>query len=397
MVQFLTRCKKGVKMDKRKNKVINRRKKGSGSLVAIRGKWACRWFDGGKLRQEVTPYRVEVKADRARAEAVLAEKTKLGQLKSRRDQVAILIAEREELEAKIRRLEAQAAPPGARLSELVELWRRSPRRRDCSAGMMAQYERHIRAFVVWAGDDMEIRAVDDSMAEAYAAHLAAGASPNTYNKYINSLDAAWRAVGRSVGAKGNPWAEMPRKRLETHVQRALTVDETDKILEVATGEVRKIIAIGLFTGLRLGDACRLKWSAVVGGRVKVKTAKTGAVVAIPAHARLVEILGEPGDAAEFVTPEMAATYKCKGRVSKLVRRAFEAAGIESSEKRDGWHRARPTASFHSLRHTFVSRSIEAGVAPAIVQALVGHSSAAMTEHYTHVSAEAMEEAFRRLG
>lgn len=385
-------------MDKGKNKVINRRKKGSGSLVAIRGKWACRWFDGGKLRQEVTPYRVDVKADRARAEAVLEEKTKLGQLKSRRDQVAILIAEREELEAKIRRLEAQAAPPGARLSELVELWRRSPRRRDCSAGMMAQYERHIRAFVGWVGDDMEIRAVDDRMAEAYAAHLSAGASPNTYNKYINSLNAAWRAVGRSVGAKGNPWAEMPRKRLETHVRRALTVEETDKILEVATGEVRKIIAIGLFTGLRLGDACRLMWSAVAGGRVKVKTAKTGAVVAIPAHARLVEILGEPGESADFVTPEMAETYRRdKGRVSKLVRRAFEAAGIESSEKRDGWHRARPTASFHSLRHTFVSRSIEAGVAPAIVQALVGHSSAAMTEHYTHVSAEAMEEAFRRLG
>lgn len=381
-----------------KNEVINRRKKGSGSLVAVRGKWACRWFDGGKLRQEVTPFRVGVKADRARAEAVLEEKTKLGQLKSRRDQVAILLAEREELEAKIRRLEAVAAPAAAVLGDLVRIWKESPRRRDCSDVMLGRYAVQLEAFVRWAGESVEIAAVDDLMAERFAAHLAETVSGSTYNKYLNTLTAAWRAVGRSVGAKGNPWADLPRKRLETHVRRALSLEESAKVLDIAEGEIRRIIAIGLFTGLRLGDACQLKWRDVSDTTVRVKTSKTGAPVAIPIHPRLKAILGKRGKDSEYISPEIAATYERNdSRVSKLVRRVFEAAGIETNEKRGGWGKARPTASFHSLRHTFVSRSIEAGVAPAIVQALVGHSSAAMTEHYTHVSAEAMEEAFRRLG
>ena len=84
-------------------------------------------------------------------------------------------------------------------------------------------------------------------------------------------------------------------------------------------------------------------------------------------------------------------------VSKLVRKTFEKAGIKTSSEEKGWARARPDASFHSLRHTFVTRAIEAGVPSAIVRALVGHSTAAMTEHYTHVGGDAVLEAFERAG
>ena len=41
--------------------------------------------------------------------------------------------------------------------------------------------------------------------------------------------------------------------------------------------------------------------------------------------------------------------------------------------------------FHSLRHTFVSLSLNAGVPIAVVQAIVGHSNPAMTRHYFHQS------------
>jgi integrase len=58
--------------------------------------------------------------------------------------------------------------------------------------------------------------------------------------------------------------------------------------------------------------------------------------------------------------------------------------------------ARPSASFHSLRHTFVSRAVESGVPVGIVRALVGHASASMTEHYAHISAEGMAAAFAAL-
>lgn len=385
-----------------KQVVNKRRKRGTGSLLARSGRWCMRWREGDRVREEMTRFRVDVKADRARAEELLSERTKLNALKERRDQLAILIAEYEDINARIKRLEAMAqtpAEPSARLAELVERWRTSPRRRDCSAVMLERYAAQLEAFVAWAGRETAISAVDDAVAERYAAYLAGHYSGNTYNKHLNTLTATWRAVGRAAGAEGNPWADLPRKRLETHVRRSLSEAETEKLLQAAEGEIRNLIAIGLFTGLRLGDACRMTWGAFGrDGTVRVRTSKTGAAVAIPAHPRLVEILGKRGRADDLVSPGMAATYeRDDSRVSKLIRRTFEAAGIEASERRDGWSQARPTASFHSLRHTFVSRAVEAGVAPAIVQALVGHSSAAMTEHYTHVSAETMTEAFRRLG
>jgi integrase len=58
----------------------------------------------------------------------------------------------------------------------------------------------------------------------------------------------------------------------------------------------------------------------------------------------------------------------------------------------GGKRAGLDLSFHSLRHTAVSPLKDAGVPDAVVQALVGHESAAMSAHYTHVGREALARA-----
>jgi integrase len=53
-------------------------------------------------------------------------------------------------------------------------------------------------------------------------------------------------------------------------------------------------------------------------------------------------------------------------------------------------------SFHSLRHTAVSLLKDAGVADAVVMAIVGHSSVAMSHRYTHVGKEALQRATAKL-
>ena len=381
-----------------------RRQKGSGSLINKRGRWAMRWIVGGRTVQESTPFRVDVKADRARAEALLAERTEVFRLKHRRDQLAVLIAEREEVEQRLKRLMREAEPVDKplNLTELVEAFKASPRRRDCSPEMLARYCQQIGAFVEWAGD-RPMKEVGDRLAEDYARKLAEDFAGNTYNKHLNSLSAAWKAVGRSAGCAGNPWAELPRRRLDTHIKRALTEGEVAAILAAAESEWRGLIEVGLHTGLRLGDACRLKWSAFkADGTVEVVTGKTGALVKLPS-AGLLEALERsnivrPSNLQGEVLPEIAAMYKRgPGEVSKRVERMFRRAGLKTREMREGWSRARPDASFHSLRHTFVTRAIEAGVPAAIVRALVGHATAAMTDRYSHVSGEAVAAAFEKAG
>ena len=375
-----------------------RRRKGSGSLLKRNGRWVIRWRDGGKVKQEATEFVVGAEGAKEGAEALLAERSQIGRLKSRRDQVAVLLAEREELAEKIRRLEAAARGESSApllLGGLVDAWRKSPRRRDVSAELEEDYVREIARFVEWAGKGVEMAAVDDAMAERYAVELGRQVSGNTYNKHLVTLTAAWRAVGRAAGVRGNPWADLPRKRKGTHSRRSLTKEEVAKVLALAEGELRSLVLVGLWAGLRLGDACRLKWDAFkADGAVEVKTAKTGAVVRLPA-ARLVAELGKRGEG--YVMPGMAAAYgRDSSAVSKMVTALFERAGIATRERRAGWHQSRPTASFHSLRHTFVTRCVEAGVPVAVVRELVGHTRETMTEHYTHISAEAMEAALSAL-
>ena len=52
--------------------------------------------------------------------------------------------------------------------------------------------------------------------------------------------------------------------------------------------------------------------------------------------------------------------------------------------------------FHDLRHTFITLMGERGVPLQVVQAMVGHMSAAMIRHYTHISNRAARQAVELL-
>ena len=380
-----------------------------------------RWRVDGRTVQEQTEFRVGVKADRAKAEALLNERTEIFRLKREEDQLAILIRRRETIEQRLKKLQADAMPATRPLTlgKLEREWIESPRRRDCSAAQLERYTQQLRAFVDWAGEGLDIRAVGDDMAERYAKHLGIYAA-NTYNKHLNTLTAVWKAIGRTRGL-GNPWQDLPRRRADTHIRRALTDGEIAKIINAAEGEYKALIIIGARTGLRLGDACRLRWEDFGGdGVLRVKTSKTGALVALPGAKLKRELLGIFNAEAQgrrgitraeraaqavargvrgedFIMPEIAATYERDAAlICKHLHKVFLKAGIKTGIKQRGWSKARPDASYHSLRHTFVTRAIEAGVAAPIVRALVGHNTAAMTDRYTHVGEAAILEAFGKM-
>ena len=71
------------------------------------------------------------------------------------------------------------------------------------------------------------------------------------------------------------------------------------------------------------------------------------------------------------------------RVSHEIGKIFASASITMSVRLEGRRNRTPEASFHSLRHTFVSLAANAGVPLPVVQSIVGHCSTAMTRHYYH--------------
>jgi integrase len=52
--------------------------------------------------------------------------------------------------------------------------------------------------------------------------------------------------------------------------------------------------------------------------------------------------------------------------------------------------------FHDLRHTFITMMVERGVPLGVIQSMVGHISARMLRHYTHVSSGAARKAVEAL-
>ncbi len=69
--------------------------------------------------------------------------------------------------------------------------------------------------------------------------------------------------------------------------------------------------------------------------------------------------------------------------------------------RSAWRSLRRAAGlegirFHDLRHTFISLMGERGVPLAVLQGMVGHLSAKMIRHYTHISTQAARQAVELL-
>ena len=94
-----------------------------------------------------------------------------------------------------------------------------------------------------------------------------------------------------------------------------------------------------------------------------------------------------------VLPSISEWYRTsKWRVSGGLGEIFKAACITTSIKLEGRKRLTPEATFHSLRHTFVSFAANAGVPLHVVQSIVGHESTAMTRHYYHENLTALKSA-----
>ena len=260
----------------------------------------------------------------------------------------------------------------------------------------------------------ELRHVSRIHAEAYLSELRDGRSGLTYNQRLCVLREMHRVLMEQARCKFNPWEGFKLRPDDSHTRRELTVEELARLIDFASREGfewRCLFAIGMYTGMRLGDCCKLTWSEVdivksVIQRIPDKTKKyrKGRPITVPIHKVLSDLLMQTPKERRtgYVLPEIgpllgdAKTIKERNRgMSKIqhhLGKIFHNAGIVTSIKVEGRKFKAPDAGFHSLRHTFVSLSANAGVPLHIVQSIVGHESNAMTRHYYHENVAALQQA-----
>ena len=386
-----------------------RRKNGTGTLERRGDKWLARWYvydsHGRRVRQSQS---IDADTlDQARAELrritegdSLITREKI--LRDTRDKLEGVKAERRNWEDK---------QPALTLADAFDAYERSATRPDSGARTLADYRGYFDGFLSWIAtnrpDYIELRDVTTEDAQDYANDLKAKASAGTYNKRVVFFRCLWRVLGDHPKARlvCNPWERVQKREVIEHTRRELTIEELAKVCGSVSGEMRTLFAVGVYTGLRLGDAALLDWGEVdlVRRHIcliprKTKRHAHGKPVIIPIHSTLADILAETPakERKGYVVPELAEIYERNNALlCRHIQRVFAAAGIETQSKKEG-ERAKVDVGFHSLRHTFVSLSANAGAPLAVVQSIVGHSNPAMTRHYFHESEAALTSAVAAL-
>jgi integrase len=245
---------------------------------------------------------------------------------------------------------------------------------------------HWGTLAAWA-EEQGILAVEDITEDhtaAFSLALRDRMTGNRHNKIIFTCSVVCRQSGRP-----NPFAEVDSYESEPVHRENLEPDEMRKVIEAATGELRRLFIIGIYTGLRLGDCATLQWANVRlgedGGRIIRTTGKTRKPVRFPIHDELqAELERTPAtERSGDVCPELVEVYRRDSvRLSKLTRAVFEGCDLETRAKgTEGRAVAASLRGFHSFRHSFATECARGGIPLGLVQEWLGHSSPEITRIY----------------
>lgn len=200
----------------------------------------------------------------------------------------------------------------------------------------------------------------------------------------------------------NPFDGFTAMKEDAIHRRPLTQEEIGKVLKAVEDDdfTRPLIVCALSTAMRRGDCCCLKWKDVyldgkddegrpVLDHVIVKTSKTGETVTAPVDERLkaelIRAKAEADGESEYVWPEQSAMQRQNQQgVTWRIRQAFKRAGMDDKdthiERKDGMRRA-SVVDFHSLRTTWITDKLAAGIPIEAVKRTSGHRTTEVVMQY----------------
>lgn len=302
--------------------------------------------------------------------------------------------------------------PVASLAKHLETWL-AKKKPEVSSATYSFYAGVRKKLEDYFGDRMSddmnnfVRQDITSFRNELSSRLAA----NTVNHHIKVVRMVFKDALRDGFVLENPAEHVDAVKDDKSSKlkrKPFAIQELRLVMEHATSEWRSMILFGLYTGQRLGDIVRLRWSQIDLNRgvIYLVTGKTGKRLHIPLAKPLLEHIGTlpaGDDPEECIHPRAYELLQSSagGKVTTLSNqftKILEHAGLREKtthQKKGQGRSAKRQAmqlSFHSLRHTAVSLMHEAGIPAASVQALIGHDSEAVHQAYTHIGDEALRKA-----
>jgi integrase len=279
-------------------------------------------------------------------------------------------AQARELETRLRReiFEARdlGRPPPVALAGAIELWLRE-------AHVTRKGARETRLHANQLADLVADKNVADVVAVADEYRKTKGLQAATINRRLSVLKGVAKFAHRKGWLLQNLSAHIPL--LPEHNARHVYLAPAEIRLllrAIPHPESRAFVALAAYTGLRQSELAHLQRTQIKGGTIDLGVnTKTGAPRRIP-------IIAQARPFLRYVPFERAADTM--------------AIDFREARKKVGLGHVR----FHDLRHTTASLLIQAGADLFVVGRLLGHSAAATTARYAHLSDGTLRDAMGRL-
>ncbi|MEM8961139.1 MAG: tyrosine recombinase XerC [Acidobacteriota bacterium] len=278
--------------------------------------------------------------------------------------------------------------------------------RDASPDTLRAYRRELAELAefldsYYERDALEPDDVEPAAIRAFVAHLHhRGLARASQARALSAVRSLFRWAVRHRRASHNPARGVPTPKRDKRLPRHLRPGEIEDLIEADSHEDdrivkrdRAILELLYATGLRVSEVVSLDWTDLdLDARVLRVIGKGNKERMVPfgrpaRQALLAWRQAWPSVAADDLDSD-AVFLGIRGRrlgdrsVRTLVDEAADAAGIDAG--------AHP----HALRHTFATHLLEEGADLRTIQELLGHSSLATTERYTHVDVERMMQVYR---
>jgi integrase/recombinase XerC len=269
-----------------------------------------------------------------------------------------------------------------------------------------------RFLVFWSEEFANVPAARTPLAKvdtlSIRSHLAAlhrgELSNRSLSRHLSTLRSFFRWACREGHIEKNPAKGLPQPRAARTLPRALTLADTEQLLDTADESNLPEREIALFellyaTGLRVSEAAGLDLSDLdlesrlvrvtgKGSRERIVPFGDSAADALREYLPVRRALTAHPRSGDDEEGEALFVNARGGRLTtrsmaRLLKRRLRAAGL-------------PTGiSPHALRHTFATHLLQAGADLRAIQELLGHASLSTTQKYTHLDAARLSEVYRK--
>lgn len=282
-----------------------------------------------------------------------------------------------------------------RFAEYLELERRS------SPHTVKAYQRDLTSLVEFLRERLEreptLSDVSRLTLRSWLGTVGEGLAPTSIARKLSSVRAFYVFLGRTGEVRENPAALLQSPKLSRGLPLVLRPEAAAEVVEspesgplgsdIERLRDRALLELLYGSGLRVSELAGLDLEAVDVRQAELRVLGKGR------KERIVPMSGKALDALAAYLPRRTELshprtrkYDEKALLLSVRGRRLGVRAIQKLVQRYGVLGAgRPDLHPHALRHSYATHLLEGGADLRVIQELLGHSSLATTQRYTHVS------------